>query len=143
MMAPAIGSTNNTHAAAVANSRNASELVFIALLREPVAEAADGLDHVRGDLLPKPADKHLDGVGISIKILFIEMLDQLGARDYPLVVVHEIGKQAVLVRGELDRLAVEGYPRGLGVEPQGPALDVALGVARGPAHLSADAREQL
>ena len=31
----------------------------------------------------------------------------------------------------------------LGVEPQGPALDLALGVARGAAHLRAHARQQL
>ena len=71
------------------------------------------------------------------------MLDQLGARDDALVVMHQVGEQAVLVRGELDRLAVERDARGLGVEPQRAALDVALGVAGGAAHLGADARQQL
>ena len=47
------------------------------------------------------------------------------------------------MRGELDRLAVEGDARGLGVEAQRAALDVALGVAGGAAHLGADAGQQL
>ena len=38
---------------------------------------------------------------------------------------------------------LERDARGLGVEPQRPALDVALGVAGGAAHLGADARQQL
>ena len=69
-------------AAAVANSRNASELVVIALLRQPVAEAADGLDHVGRDLLAQPADEHLDGVGVAVEVLLVEVLDQLGARHH-------------------------------------------------------------
>src|SRR6516225_9146494 len=143
MMAPAIGSTSSTQAAAVANNRNASELVFIALLREPVAKAANGLDHVRGDLLAQPADEHFDGVGIAIEVLLVEMLDELGARDDALVVMHQVGEQTILMRGQLDRLAIECHARGFGVEAQRTALDVALGVTGGAADLGTDAGEQL
>src|SRR5437868_5312666 len=107
MRKPAIGSTSSTHATAVANRRNASELAFIALLRETVAEAADGLDHVGRNLLAQPADEDFDRVAVAVEVLFVEMLDQLGAGHHALVVVHEVGEQAVLVRGELDGLAVE------------------------------------
>src|SRR6476469_7738394 len=116
MMAPAIGSTSRFQAAAVAKSRNASELVVIALLRQPVAQAADGLDHVRRDLLAQPADEHLDGIGIAVEVLLVQMLDELGARHHALVVMHEIGEQPVLVGGELDRLATESDARRLSVE---------------------------
>src|SRR6476659_4102534 len=106
MMAPATGRTSTTQAAAVANSRNASELVFIALLREPVAQAADGLDHVGRNLLAQPADEHLDGIAVAVEVLLVKVLDQLGAGDHALVVMHQVGEQAILVRGELDRLAI-------------------------------------
>src|SRR5437763_12622975 len=102
MMAPASGSTSRFQAAAVAKSRNASELVVIALLRQPVAQAADGLNHLRRDLLAQPADEHLDGVGVAVEVLLVEMLDQLGARHHALVVMHQGGEQAVLARGWLD-----------------------------------------
>src|SRR6476661_7106951 len=119
MIQPAMGSTTSTQAAAVTNSRKASELVFIAFLREAIAQAADGLDHIGRDLLAQPANEHLDGVGVAVEVLLVEMLDQLGARHDALVVMHEIGEQAILVRGELDRLASERDPGGLGVEAQG------------------------
>src|ERR1700730_14416838 len=122
MMVPAIGSTNRTQAAAVANSRKASELVFIALLRQTIAEPANGLDHVRRDLLPQAPDENLDGIGIAVEVLLVEMLDQLRAGDDPLVVMHEVGKKAILVRGQLDGLSVECHPRCLGVETQWSAL---------------------
>src|SRR5215813_11250139 len=108
MIHPAIGSTTRTQAAAVTNSRSASELAFIAGLRETVAETADGLDHVGRDLLAQAADEHFDGVGVAVEVLLVEVLDELRARDHPLVVVQEVGKQPVLVRGELDGLSVEG-----------------------------------
>ena len=57
--------------------------------------------------------------------------------------VHEIGEQPILVRCELDRLAVDGDARRLGVEAQRPALDVAPGMTGGAAHLGAHARQQL
>src|SRR5204863_6883689 len=136
-------SASRVQATALANSRNASELVVIDLLRQPIAEAADGLDHVWRNLLSQAADEYLDGVGVAVEVLLVEMLDELGAGHHALVVMHQVGEQAVLVRGELDRLASERDPGGLGVEAQGPALEVALGVAGGATHLGTDARQQL
>src|SRR5262245_16610870 len=114
MIQPAKGMTSSTQAAAVRNSRSASELGFID--GEAVAEPANGLDHVGGNFLAQAADEHLDGVGVAVEVLLVEVLDQLAARDHTLVVVHEVGEQPVLVRGELDRLAVESDAGGLGVE---------------------------
>src|SRR5215510_5881768 len=142
MIMPATGRTSSTQAAAVANSRKARELVRIAF-REPVAQAANGLDHVGWDFLAQPPDEHLDGIGVAIKILLIKMLDQLGARDDAIVMVHQVGEQPILVRGKLDRLAVKRDASGFGVEPQRSAFDVAPGVTRGTADLGAEAGQQL
>src|SRR5215510_2627950 len=122
MIHPATASTSRTHAAAVTNRRSASELGFID--GEAVAKPPYGLDHVGRDLLAQAADEHLDGVGVAVEVLLVEVLDQLAAGHHALVVVHEIGEQPVLVRGELDGLAIEGDAGGLGVEAQRPALDV-------------------
>src|SRR5215470_1028446 len=130
MIMPATGRTSSTQAAAVANSRNARELVLITL-REPVAQAANGLDHIGRDLFSQPSDEDLDGVGVAVEILLIKMLDKLGARNDAVVVMHEVGKQPVFMRGELDRLPVQGDARGLGIEAQGPTFDIAPGMARG------------
>src|SRR4029079_17421989 len=122
MMKPAIGSTSSVHAAAVANRRKASELKRMSSARagrvaQAVAKSAHGLNDVDGDFLAQAPDEHLDGVRIAVEILLVEMLDKLGARHHAAVVVHELGEQAVFVRGELDLLAVAGPPRRLGVEP--------------------------
>src|SRR5262245_64542967 len=101
MIMPATGRTSSTQAAAVANSRKARELVRIAF-RKPVAQAANGLDHVGWDFFAQSPDEHLDGVGVPIKILLVQMLDQLGPRDDAIVVMHQVGEQSVLVRGQLD-----------------------------------------
>src|SRR5690349_7425141 len=114
MIMPATGSTSRTQAAAVANSRNARELVLIAF-RVPVTQAANGLYHIGWDLFAQAADEHLDGVGVAVEVLFIKVLDQLVARDDAIIVVHEIGEQPVFVRRELDRLTVEGDAGGFGV----------------------------
>src|SRR5665213_569597 len=50
--------------------------------RQQIAEPADGLDDVDVELLADAPDEHLDGVGVTIEILVIEMLDQLGARHH-------------------------------------------------------------
>ena len=49
-------------AAAAANSRKARELNLIAGVREAVAEPADSLDEIDGELLAQAPDEHLDGI---------------------------------------------------------------------------------
>src|SRR5690606_16873807 len=127
MRSPATGRISIVDATAVASSRKASELSLIGLLGEPVAKAADGLDQVGRDLLAQPADEDLYRVAVAIEILVVEVLHELGARDDPLVVMHEIGEEAVLVRGQLDRLSVAGHACRSRVEPQRAAFDLAGG----------------
>ena len=71
------------------------------------------------------------------------MLDELGARYDAAVVVHHVGEQPVLVRGELDQLAVDRDARSFRIEPQRPALEFRLGMAGRAAQLRPDAGQQL
>ena len=71
------------------------------------------------------------------------MLDQFGAGDHAAGVVHQVGQQAVFVAGELDRIAVDRDAAGAGVEPDRPAVELALGVAGGAAQQRPDARQHL
>src|SRR5262245_51698146 len=84
-------------------------------LAHAVAHAAHRLDQVDAHLLAQTSNKHLDRIGIAIEILVVKVLDQLGARHHIAHVMHQISEQAELVRGELQRHAVEIGLRGLGV----------------------------
>ena len=110
---------------------------------EEIAEPAHGLDHVDAELLADAADEHLDGVGVAVEVLIVEMLDQFGARDHAAGMMHQVGEQPVFVAGELDRIAVDRDAAGAGVEPHRPADELALGVAGGAAQQRADARQHL
>ena len=122
------------------NRRSASELARIGR-REQITEAAHGLDHVDAELLADAADEHLDGIEVAVEILVVEMLDQFGARHHAAGVMHQIGQQPVLVRGELDRIAVDGDAAGAGVEADRAAGEFALGVAGGAAQQRAHPRQ--
>src|SRR5690242_18587996 len=85
---------------------------------QPIARSAHRLYYIHGYFLAQAANEHLDRVRVAVEVLLVEVLDQLRARHDAAVVVHHVGEQAVLVRGELDLLAVAGDARRLGVEPQ-------------------------
>src|ERR1700730_13734664 len=106
---PVTSRITTVQVAAEKNRRSASELARIGRA-EQIAQAADGLNDVDAELLADAADEGLDGVGIAVEILVVEMRDQLGARDHAAGMVHQIGEQPVFVRGELDRIAVDGGP---------------------------------
>src|ERR1700687_5451332 len=120
---------NTVQVVAEKKRRRASELRRIARRGEQIAEPAHGLDDVHAELLADAADEDLDGVGVAVEVLVVEMLDQLAARDPAASVMHEIGEQTILVAGELDRIAVDGHAAGAGVEAHGTAIELALGVA--------------
>src|SRR5262249_27005942 len=103
---PATTSITTGQVAAEKNRRSASELARIGHC-EQIAQAAHRLDHVDTELLANAADEDFDRVRVAVEILVVEMLDQLGARYHAAGVMHQIGQQAVLVRGELDRVAVD------------------------------------
>src|SRR6202035_5109556 len=69
---------------------------------QEIAQSAHGLDDVDVEFLADAADEHLDGVGVAVEVLVVEMLDQFGARDHAAGVMHQIGQQPVLMRGHLD-----------------------------------------
>src|SRR5436190_20565759 len=75
--------------------------------RQEIAEPAHGLDDVDLELLANAPDEHLDGVGVAVEILVVEMLDELGARHHAADVMHQVFEQIVLVRGQLDRVAAD------------------------------------
>src|SRR4051794_11413246 len=75
------GKTNTRSALAEARACRAGRRL------EDVAEAAHGLDHVHPELAAKPADEHLDGVGIPVEVLVVEMLHDLRARHDPAYMV--------------------------------------------------------
>src|SRR5262245_6841066 len=135
MMMPASGSTSSVHTTDVAKRRNASELSLIGSAVHAVAETSDRLDDLGGDLFAQAANEDLDRVAIAIEVLLIEMLDQLRARDNTAAVMHEIGEEAVFMGRELDLLSVAGDTRRLRIEPDRPALYLALRMARGAPHL--------
>src|SRR5262247_3811084 len=125
------------------NSRRASELRRIARWSEQIAKPAHGLDDIDAELFANAADEHLDGVGVAVEVLVVEMLDQFAARYHAAGMVHQIREQPVFVRGELDRIAVDAHATGAGVEAHGAAGKLALGVAGGAAQQCSDAREHL
>ena len=77
------------------NSRRASELRRIARWCEQIAKPAHGLYDIDAELFAHAADEHLDGVGVAIEILVVEMLDQLAARDHAAGMMHEVRQQAI------------------------------------------------
>jgi hypothetical protein len=78
--------------------------------RQYIAKPAHGLDHFNSEFLAQTTDENLDCIGIAVKILLVEMLDDLAARHDPPGMVHQVRQQPVLVRGKLDRAPIDGDP---------------------------------
>ena len=110
---------------------------------EAVAEATNGGDDIGAQLLADARDKDLDRIGIAVKILIVDMFDQLGAADHLALVMEQVGQQLVFLRGQLDRLAIERDPARTGIEPHLPGDQLARGVARSAADQRAQAGDQL
>jgi len=49
---------------------------------QQITEAANGLNDLDAELLADTADKHLDGIGIAVEVLVVEMLDKFGTRHH-------------------------------------------------------------
>src|SRR5579862_6157803 len=98
-MMPATTSASALHSEADAIRRKASESVLNIVARsdDPVAEPAHRLDDVDRQFLAQPPDEHLDGVGVAVEVLVVEVLDQLGARDDAIAVMHQILEHAIFV----------------------------------------------
>ena len=85
-----MGMTTRVHAAAEANSLKARDLSPIFGVREAVAQPPDCRDEIDGKFLAQASDEHLDRVRVAVEILFVEMLDEFGARDHALAMQHEV-----------------------------------------------------
>src|SRR5690606_33932525 len=85
--------------AAPAISRNARLSRRIFRRRQPVAEAAHGLDYIFSELAAQTPHENLDRVGIPVEILIVKMFDQFGARNHAALMMHHIGEQAIFERG--------------------------------------------
>ena len=51
--------------------------------------------------------EHFNRVGITVEILIINMLDQLGPRNNLALVVHQVGQQFIFLRGQLHGLPTQ------------------------------------
>src|SRR4029079_15348539 len=134
---PAVTSTMRLSTAADSASRNEREFSLNGLSRiirfgDAISHAADGMEDVDAEFLAQPPDKHFDGVRAAVEILVVEMLDQFGARHDLALVVHQLGEQAKLERGQLDGIAIDRDAGALGVEQQRPAADFARTMTGAP-----------
>src|SRR4029079_6376394 len=93
---------------------------------QQIAEPAYGLNDIDAELFTTAPDEHSDGVRVAVEILIVQMLDQLGARNDPARVMHQIGEQAVFMAGELDRIAVARDAPGARISRTGPQLNSLL-----------------
>src|SRR5215467_10571240 len=142
-MMPVATRMTTVHAVADKNRRSASELARIGRRRQQVTEATHGLNDLDAELLADTADEHLDGIGIAVEVLVVKMLDKLGARHNPAGMMHQVGQEPILVRGQLDRRASDRDPPGAAVEPHRTAQKLALRMTDRAAQQRANAREHL
>ncbi len=116
--------------------------VLILTARDTWSEKVEGFD-AGAELLAQAADEDLDGVGVAVEVLVVDVLGQLGARHHLVLVVHQVGDDLVLMGGEPDRGAVQRHPAGAGVDAHWPAFQFGRGQPGGAANQRADARQHL
>src|SRR6516165_191457 len=124
-MMPVATRMTTVHAVADRNRRSASELARIGGRSQEITEAAHGLDDLNAQLLADTADEHLNGIGIAVEVLVVEMLYQLGTRHHASGMVHQVRQQPVLMGGELDRSAAHRDSPGTAVKAHRPAQKLA------------------
>src|SRR6202011_2462977 len=97
------------------------------------AEAAHGLDEGRSELAAQTGDEDLDGVGVAIEILRVDVLRQFILRDDAAAVVHEIREHAEFVAGQFDGKTVARDAGGAGIEDNAAAAKLRAGLSAGAA----------
>src|SRR5690606_6509721 len=112
-------------------------------IADSVAEAPHRLDHAGRQLPAQARDEHLDGVGVALEVLRVEMLGELRARDHLALAVQQAREQAELVTGERQGIAVDRHTGAASVENQRAARDLGAGPACAAPYQGAQAREQL
>src|SRR5262249_55326295 len=107
----------------------------------PVAETADGRDGAGAELLPQTRDEDLDGVGVAVAVVRIDVIQELALRDHTSAMVHEIGKDAELVRGQMHGRTTQGRSRAARIEHDGAAAERGHRLSAGAPDESTHARE--
>src|SRR5215471_13240402 len=96
--------------------------------RKQVSQPTHGLDNLNSEFFAYTTHKYFNRVGVTIEVLIVQMLNQLGTRDHTTAMMHQIGEQPVLVTGQFDRVAINRYASSAGVETHRPAVELALGM---------------
>src|SRR5215469_10419726 len=99
---------------------------------QAIAKATHRLNQIGVQLPAQPSDEDLDCIRVAVEILIVKVLDQLGTRHHATLVVGKIGKEAILERGQLNRVAIQRHPAGAGVDAQWTDLDVRSGEPGSP-----------
>ncbi|MDG5975977.1 peptidase [Hydrogenophaga taeniospiralis CCUG 15921] len=110
---------------------------------QPVAQPPHGLDAGLGQLLAQPAHEHLDGVGVAVEVLGVDVFGQFGARDHRARAVHQVVQHFVFVAGQGHGLAIERDAAAARVQRQRAALQHRRGLPTGAADQRTQARQQL
>src|SRR5436189_434288 len=104
------------HVVADRKSLSASELRRIARRREKITKPPHGLNHVHAEFLADAPNKDFYSVRVAVECLVIEVLDEFAPGDHTPGMVHQVGKQPILMRGKFDRIAIDADPASAGVE---------------------------
>lgn len=78
-------------------------LIVVCVFRErnTIAEAPDSVNEFGRYFSAKPAHENLDGVGVPIEILLVQMFHEFGTRNYARLMMHQIRKKPIFQSGEL------------------------------------------
>src|SRR5262249_23523068 len=82
----------------------------------PVTQPAHRLNERRAELSPQAADEHLNGIGIAVKVLGIDMLGELALGNHAFSMVHKVRKHAKFMAGQFDLHAFQGHFAGSWIE---------------------------
>jgi hypothetical protein len=108
-----------------------------------VTQAAHRFDERRAELAPQTGDEYLDGVGITVEILRIDVLSKFGSRHDSAAVVHQIREHAKFMAGQLHGSAAGGNASRARVESECAATKFRLSQAARTANQSPNARQHL
>src|SRR5690606_22394022 len=74
---------------------------------QAVAQPAYSFNAAGGQFLAQAAHKDLDGVGVSLAVVRVQVLGQLGAREHFSGALHEQGQDLELVAGQCQWQAID------------------------------------
>lgn len=108
-----------------------------------VAHSAHCFDEGRAEFAAETCDEDLDGVGIPVEILRVDVLSELGPRHDSSAMVHQIREHAELMAGQLHRGAADRHASGARVKSQRAAPKFGMGKPACAADQSSNACKDL